>query len=385
MNGQPSAEERLAAALNNRRTLHSFRSLLPADPSFIDFCSNDYLGLVRSRELLELAETEWKRLKEDGTSQLLGSGGSRLLAGNSPYAEMLENELAAFYRAESGLLFNSGYAANTGIFSAIPQRGDTILYDEFVHASVRDGIRLSAAKSWSFRHNDLAHLEALLQKAEGTIYVTAEAVYSMDGDEAPLEEMVALCEKYGAALVLDEAHSNGLYGEKGAGLAVAKGLHERLFARVMTFGKAPGCHGAFIVGSRQLRDYLVNFSRPFIYSTALPLHDLAVVRCSVAHFSKREDLRRQLFSLVDYFRNAALAHSIPLTASHSAIQAVIVPGNENARKLAAACREKKLDVRAILSPTVPEGKERLRIILHSFNSEGEVDDLVKIIGEIGKI
>lgn len=382
MKGQLSAEQRIAAALESRHKQESFRSLSPADPSFTDFCSNDYLGLARSPVLLSLAEAEWAKLKKENPQQLLGSGGSRLLAGDSVYAEQLEKELAAFYQAEAGLLFNSGYAANTGIFSTLPQRGDTILYDELIHASVREGIRLSNAKAWSFRHNNAAHLEELLQKAEGTVYVAAEAVYSMDGDECPLETLVACCEKYKTALILDEAHSNGLYGRRGEGLSVAKQMHDKIFARVMTFGKAAGCHGAFVAGSRNLRDFLINFSRPFIYSTALPVHDLAVIRSSVNYFSGLEKERETVFALARYFRQKAEAAGISgLTASAGAIQAILFPGNENVRRLAAKCREKKMDVRAILSPTVPEGKERLRIILHSFNTEAQIDDLIKYVGE----
>jgi 8-amino-7-oxononanoate synthase len=372
-----SAESRMAQALDERKNQHSLRRLIPADPSFIDFCSNDYLGLARSEKLLQLAGDEWSRLREINSAQLLGSGGSRLLAGDSAYAHELEEELAGFYKAESALLFNSGYAANTALFSALPTRGDTVIYDELIHASVRDGLRMSAARSWSFQHNDLQHLEELLQKAAGTVFIAAEAVYSMDGDECPLEEIVQLSEKYGAALILDEAHSNGLYGERGEGLAVAKKLHDRIFARLLTFGKAPGCHGALVAGSRTLREYLINFARPFIYSTALPLHDLAVIRCAVKCFSEMDAERKTLFTLASYLQRKTGGKNT------GAIQAIIIPGNENARRAADACRNKKLDVRAVLSPTVAAGQERLRVILHAFNREREIDELINSIVEAG--
>ncbi len=304
-----SAEQKMADKLEERRASHSIRKLIPANSSMIDFCSNDYLGLARSETVLREVEAEWKRLKSFGNHQLIGSGGSRLLAGDSDYAQELENELAVFYKSESVLLFNSGYTANIALFSSIPKRGDTILYDELIHASVRDGIRMSTAKSWSFTHNDLSNLEELLKKSTGTVYVAAEAVYSMDGDECPLEELVTLCEKYNAAFILDEAHSNGLYGEKGEGIAVAKNLHARIFARLLTFGKAAGCHGAVVAGSTLLRDYLVNFARPFIYTTALPIHDLAVIKMAVQNIGKQDQLRKQLFSFVNYFREQAEQYS----------------------------------------------------------------------------
>lgn len=377
-----SPAQRLAEALEQRRQSNSLRRLSPPNPSFTDFCSNDYLGLARSSVVRDRVLQEWEKLSQENATQWLGSGGSRLLAGDSSYAEQLEKELAGFYRSEAGLLFNSGYAANTGLFSALPKKGDTVLYDELIHASVRDGLRMSAAKSWSFQHNDVVHLEALLRKAEGAVYVAAEAVYSMDGDECPLEAIVSLCEQYGAALILDEAHSNGLYGGEGEGLAVAKGLHDKIFARVMTFGKAPGCHGAFVAGSNDLRDYLVNFSRPFIYSTALPVHDLAVIHAAVNSFRVMHEARRKLSELIAYFRgNLSGKTHFELLPSASAIQAVLIPGNEEARAVAENCRKEKLDVRAILSPTVPAGEERLRIILHSFNTTAEVDQLIKVIAK----
>jgi 8-amino-7-oxononanoate synthase len=238
---------------------------------------------------------------------------------------------------------------------------------------------MSNAKSWSFRHNDVSHLEELLKKSEGTIYVAAEAIYSMDGNECRLEEIVLLCEKYGASLILDEAHSNGLYGEKGEGLAVEKNLQERIFARLLTFGKAAGCHGAIVAGSKELKNFLVNFSRPFIYTTALPVHDLAVIKCAVNYFSEQHATREQLFSFVNYFRTKAKEFSIPVLPSESAIQGILIPGNENAKEAAEQCRKNKMDVRAILSPTVSLGKERLRIIIHAFNHPLEIDELIRSI------
>lgn len=385
MNSNPpgtkiGAENRMAEKLEGRKSTHSFRKLVPADSSHIDFCSNDYLGLARSAELLREAEAEWEKIKSVHAHQLIGSGGSRLLAGDSFYAAELEKEFSEFYKSEDFLLFNSGYTANLSLFSAIPRRGDTIIFDDLIHASVHDGIRMSFAKSRSFGHNNMEELEELLRKSEGEIFVAAEAVYSMDGDQCLLKEIVELCEKYQANLILDEAHSNGLYGEKGEGLAVALGLEKKIFARLLTFGKAAGCHGAGVAGSKTLKEYLVNYARPFIYTTSLPVHDLAAMKCAVRNFSRQHDLRKQLFSFVDYFRKKAAEYpSLRLVDSHGAIQGILISGNENVRRVAAKCRENKFDLRAVLSPTVPEGEERLRVIIHAFNHPVEIDNLLEII------
>ncbi len=376
------AESRMAEKLQIRKDSNSFRELTPSDSSLIDFCSNDYLGFARSGNLIRNVEKEWKRIKSENVNQLIGSGGSRLLAGDSVYAEALEKNLASFYKSQAFLLFNSGYTANLSLFSCIPQRNDTIIFDELIHASVRDGIKMSNAKSRSFSHNNLDELEDHLSKSEGEVFVSVEAVYSMDGDKCPLEKIVLLCEKYNASLILDEAHSNGLYGENGEGIAVSLNLQHRIFARLLTFGKAAGCHGAGIAGSKMLRDYLVNFARPFIYTTALPIHDLAVLKCAVDSFQKANEIREQLFTFVSYFRKKAAEYpSIQLLDSETPIQGIIVGGNQKTKEIANKCQLQKYDLRAVLSPTVPEGKERLRVIIHAYNHPIEIDELLRIIAE----
>ncbi|MBI3509654.1 MAG: 8-amino-7-oxononanoate synthase [Bacteroidetes bacterium] len=367
-------EERIVAALDERRKTNSLRKLIPFDHSLIDFSSNDYLGLARSAEFRNYVEEKGKSL---GSAQLFGSGGSRLLSGDSEFIEKTENFFAQHFRSGSGLIFNSGFAANCGIFGCVPQKGDTVLYDELIHASVRDGIRLSNARAWSFRHNDVDHLRELMDRAEGNIFVAVESFYSMDGDSCPLEEMVELCEEKNASLILDEAHSTGLAGKNGEGLAVETGLHEKIFARLYTFGKAMGCHGAFVACSTVLREYLVNFSRPFIFTTALPVHDIHVMRCAVEFVSAQSELRDLLRKNIFHFSEEASRCFPGHVRSGSAIQSMIIPGNENVKAVMEKCREKKLDVRAILSPTVAEGKERLRIILHSFNSKEDIGLLIQ--------
>ncbi|MFA6946589.1 MAG: pyridoxal phosphate-dependent aminotransferase family protein, partial [Pedobacter sp.] len=244
----------ISETLEQRRLNNSLRSL-KQENDLTDFCSNDYLGFSRSGELKLLFEKELKNFPE----YHLGSTGSRLLAGNDSFTEDLEQEIAVFHDAESALLYNSGYDANIGLFASLPQRGDTIISDEFIHASIIDGIRLSHATRFVFKHNDLTGLEQKLKLSKGRKFIAVESVYSMDGDEAPLKEITKLAKQYHAALIVDEAHATGIFGEYGRGLVHELGLCGDVFARVITFGKGLGTHGAVILGSSQLRPYLINF------------------------------------------------------------------------------------------------------------------------------
>jgi 8-amino-7-oxononanoate synthase len=247
----------------------------------------------------------------------------------------LEAELAGLFRAGGTLPLNSGYAANTALLSAIPQKGDTILYDEYSHASLKEGARLSFANRFRLppqrpRRPRTAPATGLRAKA----FVVAESVYSMDGDFAPLRELLDVCERYGANLIWDEAHSTGLWGTAGNGIACGEGLQDRIFARIYTFGKALGVHGACVAGSRVLVDYLVNFARPFIYTTALPLHSLVSVREAFRFLAARPELPAALHAKIARFRQAAGRHDLPghLIPGRSPIQALRVGGNEPTKK-----------------------------------------------------
>ncbi|GAB3500357.1 pyridoxal phosphate-dependent aminotransferase family protein [Spirosoma knui] len=344
--------------------------------NLVDFCSNDYLGFARLPELKAA-------IQEADTGQDLRTGatGSRLLAGQTELADVVESELAIFYRTEAALVFNSGFDANIGLLACLPKAGDTLLTDELIHASMIDGARLSYATRQRFRHNDLRDLETKLQQANGQVFVAVESVYSMDGDVAPLRELVTLCEQYGAALLVDEAHATGVYGPDGEGLVVELGLQDRVLARVHTFGKALGVHGAAVVGPDVLRHYLINFARSFIYTTALPPHSLLAIRCAHQQLQRSPEARKQLHERITYFRNCAekaLPNAI-WTASTSPIQCLIVPGNEQARYVATEAQRAGFDVRAILSPTVPVGQERLRICIHTFNTAQEIEHLVIVL------
>jgi 8-amino-7-oxononanoate synthase len=369
-------EEWLDKKLQERRDQHAFRRLRFPDGK-VDMCSNDYLGIA-TNGLIEKALTGSGLSKANsGVLVSHGSGGSRLLSGNYPLIEEVEKELALFHGAEAGLIFNSGYDANLGLLSCIAQRGDTILYDHLSHASIRDGMRLSFAKSFSFGHNDLQDLEKRLQAAEGTTFVVTESVFSMDGDQAPLREMTKLCERYGAHLIVDEAHATGVVGEKGEGLVQALGLEMSCLSRVHTFGKAVGCHGAIVLGSSRLRDYLINFSRSFIYTTALPASSVSAIRIAYSLFPQMHTERAHLRALIDRLQNATLAFE--KLQSRTPIQGVIAPGNETIKALADKLHAAGLDIRPILYPTVPKGSERLRIVLHAYNTMEEIDRLVGVL------
>lgn len=347
--------------LDERDALQALRRLMPSN-SLIDFTSNDYLGLGRSIE--NLTETS------------KGSGGSRLLFGNSDEAETLEIWLAKVFEVEAALVYNSGYAANLGFFSCVPQMNDIILYDEFIHASVRDGIRLSLARSFSFRHNNIESLCEKANRHNGRIFVAVESVYSMDGDCAPLIELNARCKANGWLLVVDEAHALGVYGPNGKGRVAELWNATEVFARVVTFGKAAGFHGAAILGSMVLKDYLINFSRPFIYSTALPPHDYTTMHMQLQRMFDAHAERAGLNKRIALWKQL-IGRSFK--TQDGPIQIVPAQSNAHADALNKQLGNEGFHVRAIKHPTVAAGSERLRIIIHSYNSEIEIQTLAQCI------
>jgi 8-amino-7-oxononanoate synthase len=362
--------------------------MLPGEK--VDFCSNDYLGFARSEQLREMI-LEKAPLPPKGGGYMdykNGSGGSRLLAGNSKYAEDLEDFIAGYYSSEAALLFNSGYNANLGLFSCLPQRGDTIIYDELVHASIHDGMRLSNAISFPFRHNDIEHLKERLDRAPGNIFVAVESVYSMDGDFAPLNEIAQICEgmlssalqggNVRANLIVDEAHATGVFGK---GMVQQYGIEKKIFAVIHTFGKALGVFGAAITGSQLLKDYLINYARCFIYSTALPPHCLMAIECAYTLLAQSDEAVNKLRGNIQFFRQniKELGIDSHWIVSSSPIQCILIPGNEKVLQVAENVQANNMDVRAIRSPTVAKGKERIRICLHSFNSEEEIKELLEIL------
>ena len=357
----------LQERLDDRESKNLHRSLTLND-SKIDFSSNDYLGFSKLPAL---------KTKVDSALGA-GSTGSRLISGNSGEAEKTEEIIARFHHAEAALIFNCGYMANVGLFSSIANKGDTIISDAYIHASIIDGIRLSLANKFKFSHNNIADLEQKLKRASGNKFVVVESLYSMDGDEAPLQLIADLCDKYHALLLVDEAHATGVFGNNGEGLVSKYQLQEKVFARVFTYGKALGLHGAAVTGSATLRNYLINFSRPFIYSTALPPHTCQQIQ--IAYQLLPQANRQPLFDLIDYFKNSVKTLSeYSFIDSPSQIQGIIIGDNTKAKNLSDYLLQKGMYAKAILSPTVPAGTERLRICLHSYNTTSQVDLLLEEI------
>lgn len=341
----------------------------------IDFSSNDYLGF--SKEEFEHHD-----------NNLHGSTGSRLLNGNSILCEKLERKLAQFHQVEEALIFGSGYLANLGVLSTLPRRGDLILYDSLCHASIREGIKLSSAKSVKFQHNNLDHLATLLQKFKGDerqqVYVVTESVFSMDGDTPDLNKLADLIQSSEHVhLILDEAHSLGVHGDSGEGLCQSLDLAGRPLIRVVTFGKALGAHGSAVLCSNKIKQFLINFCRPFIYTTALPDSVISRIFSAYQALEGGHPALKKLKANITYFNQqvlwAGLRHRF--RESETPIQIFDCKGNRHARQLEKMLLSAGYDVRAILSPTVTEGYERLRICLHSFNSKPQMEGLIRLLAD----
>ncbi|TRX58302.1 8-amino-7-oxononanoate synthase [Fulvivirga sp. M361] len=369
--------ERLANELQKRKESKNYRQL-SVKSGLLDFTSNDYLGLAHNQELKDNIHNTDKEL-------LNGSGGSRLLSGNTLQIEQTEAYLAQLFECESTLVFQSGYMANLALFSTLPQRGDTVLYDELSHACIKDGIRLSLATKYSFRHNDLDDLSQKLKKSSGQVFIAVESVYSMDGDHCSLKDLVALAGNYDAKIILDEAHATGLMGKHGGGLSMLLEQHTNILARVYTFGKAMGVHGAAIAGSSLLKEYLVNYARPFIYTTAPSPHAVSAIDESFRYLNRNIHLQTQISKKIQLFKELfkqKCDDKFTSTSSQHAIQALIVPGNENAIKTSIHLANKGFDVRPILSPTVKKGSERIRICLHTYNSSEDISRLIDSLADL---
>jgi 8-amino-7-oxononanoate synthase len=374
--------EKLNLKLENRAQENALRKL-PASNNLVDFSSNDYIGFAK----FETIFNKTHQYLIDHNFKINGATGSRLLSGNHNLYQETENYIAKFHNVTSALIFNSGYDANVGFFGCVPQRNDLILFDELCHASIRDGILMSNAKSYKFKHNDFEDLEELIQKiyinnsTSTAIYIVTESVFSMDGDSPNLEELIRVSEKYNCFLVIDQAHALGVFGEKGEGLINTLQLQDKIFAQIITFGKGLGCHGAAIIGSKRLKEYLVNFARSFIYTTGLSPHSVATILMAYQMLGKQKNNIEKLRENINTFnREKQLLGLKPLfVKSKSAIQCAIIPGNEKVKTIANHLQEKGFDVKAILSPTVPAGQERLRFCLHSYNTDYEISEVLKLL------
>jgi 8-amino-7-oxononanoate synthase len=357
----------LQQKLEEKKLIGTLRSLVYASDK-IDFSSNDYLGFAKSGA--------FQNIEKNGLPA--GATGSRSITGNSLLAEQTENIVAQFHNREAALIFNTGYMANVGLFSCIAGKGDTFISDEFIHASIIDGMRLSYANRLRFKHNDIDDLEKKLQVSSGKKFVAVESIYSMDGDEAPLEKIVEVCKKYEALLIVDEAHATGVFGKNGEGLVCKYNLENDVYAVIHTFGKALGLHGAAITGSNVLRNFLLNQARSFIFTTALPPHIYPMIQKAYNMLPTAN--RHAVYSLVKYFTSRlSEVTEISFIKSYSPIQGIMVGDNFKTKALATHLFDNGFFVRPILSPTVPVGKERIRICLHSFNTTEQIDALVKQI------
>ncbi|KAH8826883.1 pyridoxal phosphate-dependent transferase [Flagelloscypha sp. PMI_526] len=394
--------QQITQALSSRQSRDIFRRLPPpnVEKDTLNFTSNDYLGLASSSHLRSRFLT-----KLNVAPNVLGSGGSRLLV-NGPEHQALEDRLTNFFGTEAGLLFNSGFDANVGFFSCIPQPGDTVVYDEFIHASVHDGLkasRIDKKGTVAFTHNSIKNLRSVLENllatrpslrtGDSSMFLAVEALYSMDGTLAPLLEIVALQEELfplkNSYLIVDEAHSTGIYGPKGKGRVAALGLEDKVFARLHTFGKALAATGAILLTSPLIRSYLVNYARPLIYTTALSTANIILASSS---FDLLEDgtathLSNHLLFLSTHFIHALSPHlqrSVPpsllrLQEYEQEIATPIIPLlTPKAKKLSVFLSEKyKINARPITWPTVPKGKERVRICLNAGHSKEDVKRLVE--------
>lgn len=367
-----SLEALLTKKLATRKDQGLFRDLVLANGK-IDFASNDYLGFARHPSLNRSGDA----------SMNSGATGSRLISGNSVEAEEAERIIAQFHQAEAALIFNSGYSANVGLCSCIASKDDTFIADELIHASAIDGMRLSLATRLKFKHNDVGDLEQKLKKATGNKFVVVESLYSMDGDEAPLQLVADLCERYKAYLIVDEAHAVGVLGERGEGLVCKYALQSKVFACVYTFGKALGLHGAAVTGSTVLKNYLINFARSFIYSTALPPHAYRQIQKAYELLPRAD--RQALTDVIAYFKmTSKKVNRWSFLKSDSHIQGILVGNNTTAKALSNHLFEKGIYAKAILSPTVAVGSERLRICLHAFNQKEEIDLLIDELNQFSR-
>ena len=344
----------------------------------LDFASNDYLALAELPELAAAVTTALAR------GVPVGAGGSRLLRGNHPEHEALEEEAARFFGAESVLYFNAGFTANEALLSTAPQREDLILYDALAHASAHEGMRLSRAPNARFPHNDVGAAQDAIRawrerSGRGRIWIVVESLYSMDGDKAPLDDLYALAARSDAFLLIDEAHATGVYGPRGRGLAARFEGAENVLT-LHTCGKAMGVAGGLLCLPRILRDFMINRCRSFIFATAPSPLTAACVRAALKIIEAADDRRAELMARID-FAGAELRRLCAIEPSGLQIQPIIVGADTRATALAARMQAHGYDIRAIRPPTVPHGSARLRIALTLNTSK---DDVARMIAHLGE-
>ncbi|HTZ99606.1 MAG TPA: 8-amino-7-oxononanoate synthase [Candidatus Aquilonibacter sp.] len=369
-------DERIAREMDALREEAQFRTLEILPPGAINLCSNDYLGLATDPRLKQAT------LEAVSRAAAMGSTGSRLLSGNSREWEEIESEFAAFAGTETALYFGSGYAANVGLIGSLLKRGDTVFSDALNHASLIDGIRLSGATKVIYPHADLSFLEAALREAAndaGARLIVTESVFSMEGDVAPLDALVALARKYDAALIIDEAHATGVWGPEGRGIAAEAGVEREVLATVHTCGKALASAGAFVCGSGALREHLINRARTFIFSTAMPPYLAGQIRAALALARAADQERAHLHAIGRALREGLAAAGLRYGTGAAQIVPVILGANEAALHVASKLQRAGFAVKAIRPPTVPPGTARIRI---SLTSEVTFEDIRRLVAAI---
>lgn len=371
-----SLPKNLSQLLEDRKSKGNFRELQHYNFK-VDFLSNDYLGYAQNKGI---HEQYLSIIKEHKINQL-GSTGSRLLSGNHNLFHLAEEKAKDIFNANAALFYNSGYNANIGLLSAVLKPKDLVFYDELCHASIRDALQMAKAKTYKFKHCDYRDLEHKIRTQverlqPQNIYMVTESVFSMDGDTSDISNLIEISEKYKAHLIIDEAHAVGVCGDHYKGLTQNTG--HKIFARIVTCGKSLGSHGAFILGSKPLRSFLINFSKSFIYTTAASPHQVASVLASLDQFERVNTEKTALRAVISSFTEEIQKHNLQshFIPSQTAIQSFLISGNTRAKHLAKTLQQEGFGVKAILHPTVPKGKERIRICLHSFNTEEEMTSLL---------
>ncbi|RWN64556.1 MAG: 8-amino-7-oxononanoate synthase [Mesorhizobium sp.] len=375
MNEAPLA--RYDASLRGLARKDRLRALSPR--AGLDFSSNDYLGLAASKRLGDAVAAAIRR----GTP--VGATGSRLLRGNAPEHEQLEADAATFFGTERALFFGSGYIANFALLTALPQKGDLLILDELAHASMHEGAQAGRAEFKLAAHNDIGAIEDAITRwrAEGgmgRVWIAVESLYSMDGDRAPMESLVALADRHEAFIVVDEAHATGVWGRDGRGLAAAFEGRDNIIA-LHTCGKALGASGALVTGPGTLCDYLINRCRPFIYATA-PSPLMAVAAREALTMLSDEPMRRVQLQECVAFAGRQLAERCGVPPSGSQIQPFVIGDNKRTMAVAAALQARGFDIRGIRPPTVPEGTSRLRISLTLNVDEADISAMVEALVEV---
>jgi 8-amino-7-oxononanoate synthase len=378
---QSELNERAALGLLRQRSmLQSPQAphILVDGKSYLSFCSNDYLGLANHPQLIAA-------LQQGAQQHGVGAGAAHLVSGHHTAHHQLENELAAFAGKPAALLFSTGYMANIGIVQALVGKDDTVFADKFNHASLNDAMQLSRAIVKRYRHHDLIQLVQLLEQAKsGRKLVITDAVFSMDGDLAPLPELLALCEQHDAWLLVDDAHGFGVLGVQGRGSLAHFGITSKRIIYMATLGKAAGVFGAFVAAEQVVIDTLINHARSYIYTTATPPALASALLESLQLIKSGDELRAHLQRLIAQLRDGLRDVSWKLMPSATAIQPLLIGGNNAALDLSNALRERSIWVTAIRPPTVPQGTARLRITLSAAHSAADVTRLIETLHEVAR-